>query len=207
MEIMGEDRFELLHEGESTIVKTASQGDQPFIQRIQKNMIYPARFPVLLQGRVALPEIALIPEQLLQVIAIVLPDTAIHELPPQFAAAQDDLVIIRGDHHGIEAADVIAQPGYRGIIEFDQLLFTLPASYHYTLLVPAAFYSGLNPEKVAAFPVNELVGGCKIAFRETRIVQSIQKIGLSRPVVARDTIQPGMEFNLSRGITFEIGKL
>ena len=163
-----------------------------------------AVFVELLQQLVALVQCFLVLQQVVEIAFVGLRYDPVDELAPEVAAAHDDVLVLRRNNHQRYFPYVFSK-SLIGLFVPPHLLcltFFLDAGHRYHVL----------PYLVVAMDGKEFLSAADVlavdriekALAERQVVDGIQQVGLSDPVVAHQTVDVGTEVHIQFGIGLEI---
>ena len=145
----------------------------------------------ILQQGVPLLNRALVLHPIFQVRAVGLSDHPVQELPAQRTALGKQVPVGRRYNHHRKPADVVRQPGIFRVVDFEGLFLTgLDGAMH--LQWPFSLFK-TAPQRKVGLSVPNMVGiaGVEVAFGGAEVVDGVQYIGFSRPILAHKGIETG----------------
>ncbi len=180
---------ESFEESPADIEHRHTMPDQLLIEHIQQGVRGMGEVQERFQQAVALLEDFVVGDEMLHVPGIQLAEEAVQPPAAVLASAEDDLRVIRRDHHGRELPDVPGEFLVAFIVQGD-IFFAVLYGADDLVIFSAPLEEGFQPKTVCVVPDILRFRGVEIAFGEAEIINGVQEVRLPRTIPAGDADDP-----------------
>ena len=142
-----------------------------------------------------------------EIFSVNLRDGVVDEFAALFAVADDELVIVGGDHNDGHHAYVVAHFFVRNIVDAE--VFFLSDGEFADYFAVFVFDGSLcfEAHEICTESYVLLIGGVEIAFGERDVVDGIEDIGLAHAIAADEAIHFFRKSKVLSFVVFEIGEM